>query len=188
MTGESYSGQHMTPAPAPEQSRGTCLHWVFHFIVLPMLFTLAIIGIVGLASIFLSPGGYYDGNSLDALRSSMPIAMGILFVFALLCVFTFAGLFGWRKWSLVTLVVLLVMLIAGCIAVSWAAWSFLGAHGALMAQVDPGLAAVLGYVRIGGIIVAVIALLFLVYYARRSRMFVTAAELREQRKLVSYDQ
>ncbi len=178
----------MAPAPAPERSRGTRLHWVFHFIVLPVLFTLAVIGIVGLASIFLSPGGYYDGNALDALRSSMPVAGGVLLVFALLCVFSFAGLFGWRKWSLVTLSVLLVMLVAFGIAASWAAWSFLGAHGALLGQVAPGLAAALGYARTGGIIIAIIALLFLVYYARRSRMFVTAAELREQRKLVSYDQ
>ncbi len=178
----------MAPAPAPERSRGTRLHWVFHFIVLPVLFTLAVIGIVGLASIFLSPGGYYDGNALDALRSSMPVAGGVLLAFALLCVFTFAGLFGWRKWSLVTLAVLLVMLAAVGIAVSWASWSFLGAHGTLLALVAPVLATALGYARVGGIIAAVIALLFLVYYARRSRMFVTAAELREQRKLVMYGQ
>ena len=199
MTGE-FRGRHEAPAPPQPQgshaahdpararTRGMRLHWVFHFIVLPLVFTASVILIVGLASVYLSPGGYHDGNALDALRSSIPVALGVLLALALLAVLSFAGLYGMRKWSLVTLIVLLVILIACGIAAGWAAWSYLAAHGALAAQVDARFAAALGHVRAGGPVLAVVSLLFLVYYARRAPMFVTAAELREQRRLVSYEQ
>ena len=169
------------------RSKGGFAHWLFHFIVLPVIFAISIIGIISLASIFLSPGGYYDGNALDALRSWMPVSGGVLLVVALLSLLTFVGLYGWRKWSLVTLIVLLVLVIAGCIAMSAASWIYLAEHGTLLAQVDARLAHIFGYMRAAGIIAAVIALLFLIYYVRRARVFVTAAELREQRKLAALE-
>lgn len=175
-------------APGKDSRRLGILDWVFHFVVLPLLFVLAVIAIIGLASVYLSPGGYFDGNAIDDLRSSIPVAAGVLLLFAILAVFSFAGLYGWRKWSLVTIIVLLVMLAVGGIAASLTAGSYLAAHGTLLALVDARLSAALGWVRVGGIVAAIIAVLFIVYYARHSRSFVSAAELREQEKLVTYEQ